>query len=64
MKEIIQWVVAVLLVGLVFWIVNKLWPMEGNFALVFRVMAGIIALIFFILFLIAVLKYANIPTPW
>jgi hypothetical protein len=64
MEKVIGWVVGLLIVGLVFWVVNKLWPMEGNFALVFRVMAGIIALVCFIGFLLALLKYAGIPTPF
>jgi hypothetical protein len=64
MKGIISWIVAVLIVGLVFWVIGKLWPMEGNFAMIFRVMMGILALICFIGFLLAVLKYAGIPTPW
>lgn len=64
MREVIGWIVAVLIVGLVFWVVNKLWPMEGRFALVFQVMAGLVALVCFIGFLLALLKFAGVPTPW
>jgi len=64
MRSMIGWIVAVAIVGLVFWVVQKLVPMEGNFALVFKVMCGIVAFVCFIAFLLELLKVAGIPTPW
>lgn len=64
MKTLIGWLIAVVVIGLVCWVVEKIAPMEGSFALVFRVMCGIAAFVCFIAFLIALLKFAAIPTPW
>ncbi len=64
MREILGWIVAVVIVGLVFFIVDRYVPKEGTFALLFRIMAGIIAVILFLGFLMAVIKYMNIPLPW
>jgi|GEM_PF-5159642 len=64
MRSMIGWIIAVAIVGLVFWVVQKLVPMEGNFALVFKVMCGIVAFVCFIAFLLELLKVAGIPTPW
>lgn len=60
MKPMIGWIVAVVIVGLIFWVVQKLVPMEGNFAAIFRVMCGIVALVCFVAFLLDLLKFAGL----
>jgi hypothetical protein len=64
MKPMIGWIVAALVLGLVFYVINRLWPEQGSFGFVVRIMAGILALICFLGFLLAALKFAGIPTPW
>ncbi len=60
MRAIIQWLIATLIVGVVFYLVERLIPLDGAFQLIFRAMAGIVAIVFFVLFLLAVARYTNL----
>jgi hypothetical protein len=59
MKEIILWFVAVCVVGILVMVAEKLFGSGGTFSWVIRLMAGILAFVFFIMFIVAILKYAN-----
>lgn len=60
MRDIILWFVAVFVVGILAAVAEKLLELQGKFALVFRIMCGILAFVFFVLFIVAVLKYTNL----
>lgn len=63
MKEAIMWLIATVIVGVVLYLIERLIPLDGGFQLVVRVMCGIVAIIFFVLFLLAVLKVAGLALP-
>ena len=60
MRDIFTWFVAICIVGLIVLVAEKLFGPGGTFGWLIRLMAGILAFVFFLLFLGAVLKYAGL----
>lgn len=64
MREILLWFAAIVIVGVVFGLIRTFVKLESSFDKAFRVASAILALLFVVLMLLAILRYAHVPLPW